>query len=199
MTDNYDTETMRAIVAEAHRQGFDDRTIAMNLGIARDDPAFGFSGEDQLRATISELKRRGIHHEGIAERMGLSLAEVVRIEGDPDLRIGMYGGVYYVYPHAAHSEKGILRLIELGRASFRRTNGSAVLRQLSRNESLVLLVDELGFDGARKLIARFVHVCGGSDAAANGLHIPKVAAFAVTIGSFPTTDVEQMRGSDTVH
>jgi len=118
---------------------------------------------------------------------------------DPDLRIGMYGGVYYVHPGSAHSEKGILRLIELGRASFRRTNGNAVLRQLSRNESLVLLVDELGFEGAGKLIARFVHVCGGGDAAANGLHIPKVAAFAVTIGSFPTTDVEQMRGSDTVH
>lgn len=132
--------------------------------------------------------------------MGLSLAEVVRIEGDPDLRIGMYGGVYYVHPGSAESEKGILRLIELGRASFRRTNGSAVLRQLSRNESLVLLVDELGFDGARKLIARFVHVCGGGDAAANGLHIPKVAAFAVTIGSFPTmADTEPLAGNETVH
>lgn len=195
----YDHEALTAIVQEARRQGFDDKIIALRLHIARDDAAFGFGGEDQLRASISEYLRRGIHYEGIAERLGLSLSELVRIEGNPDLCISMYGDVRCVNPDSAHSEKGILRLIELGRASFRRTNGSAVLRQLSRNESLVLLVDELGFEGARKLIARFVHVCGGGDAAANGLHIPKVAPFAVTIGSFPTTDVEQMRDSDTVH
>jgi hypothetical protein len=199
MTDNYDTETMRAIIAEAKRQGFDDKIIALNLGIARDNPAFGYEGEDQLRASISEHLRRGIHREGIADRLSLSLPELVRIEGNPDLRIGMYGDLWCAYPDSAHSEKSILRLIELGRASFRRTNGNAVLRQVSRNESLVLLVEELGFEGARKLIARFVHVCGGNDAAANGLHIPKVAAFAVMVGSFPASDVEPLAGNETVH
>jgi hypothetical protein len=198
MTDNYDTETMRAIIAEAHRQGFDDRTIALNLGIARDDPAFGFSGEDQLRATISELKRRGIHHKGIAERMGLSLGEVVRIEGDPDLRIGIYDDVvFYVYPHAAHSEKSILRLIERGRASFNPVGAS--LRNLKRNETLVFLVDALGLDGARTLIGRFVHACGSTQRAADGLHIPEPAAIAVMVGSFPKPDVEPLAGNETVH
>jgi DNA gyrase inhibitor GyrI len=105
MTDNYDTETMRAIIAEAKRQGFDDKIIALNLGIARDNPAFGYEGEDQLRASISEHLRRGIHREGIADRLSLSLGELVRIEGNPDLRIGIDGGLYCVYPFAAHAKK----------------------------------------------------------------------------------------------
>lgn len=34
MTENYDTETMRAIIAEARRQGFADQTIAQQLNLS---------------------------------------------------------------------------------------------------------------------------------------------------------------------
>lgn len=37
MTNNYDTETMKAIIQEAKRHGFDDRTIAAHLGLDEDD------------------------------------------------------------------------------------------------------------------------------------------------------------------
>lgn len=197
MTDNYDTETMRAIIAEAKRQGFDDKIIALNLGIARDNPAFGYEGEDQLRASISEHLRRGIHREGIADRLSLSLPELVRIEGNPDLRIGFDGGLYCVYPFAAHAEKRILRLIELGRKSFNPVGAS--LRNLTRNQTLFFLVDALGLDGARKLIGHFAHACGSVKGAADGLHVPEAAARAALIGSFPASDVEPLAGNETVH
>lgn len=45
MTETYDTETMRAIIQEARRQGYDDSTIAVRLGIASDPTLrIGFDG-----------------------------------------------------------------------------------------------------------------------------------------------------------
>lgn len=194
MTEIYDSETLRAIVAEAKRQGFDDRTIALNLSIAHDDPSFGFEGEDQTRATISEYSKRGCSRESIAAKLNLPIKEIVRIEGDPDLRVGLYKAVYRIHPNDPHSEQNILRLVERGRASLdkstrnelTRSGRQALLRNATTTETLALLVDSLGLEGARKLIAHFVHVIGSSEDAATALHIPKAAAWAVMTGSFPT-------------
>ena len=191
MTEIYDTDTLKAIIVEAKRQGFDDKIIALNIGIARDNPAFGYEGDDQLRASVSELYRRGIHFEGIAEQLGLSLAEVLRLHGDDDLHIGIWGGVWSAHPGAKHHPDSILCLIERGQASLIKATHDGkigLLRNPSRNESLALLVDGLGLNGARDLIARFLRHGCNADHVAVGLHIPEAAVLAVALGSFPTSE-----------
>lgn len=182
MTEPYDTKTMRAIIAEAKRQGFDDREIAIKLNIGLDDQAFGYGGDDQLRARIRELRRRGIHHEGIAERMGLTLAEFVAIEGDPGLRVGLDGwAVCRANPDADHHEDNILRLIERGRGKLATDDQ----RLQGENEALARLVDASDLAGAHAAIAEALRRTGDVDIVAETLRIPLAAAKAVAAGSFP--------------
>jgi hypothetical protein len=189
MTDNYDTETLKAIIQEAKRQGFDDKRIALNLGIARDNSAFGYVGEDQMKATISEFHRRGIHLEGIADRMDLPLEEVLRLHGDADLRIGLHGGVWVARPGASHHESNILKLIALGRKRLAADEaGGVIWHNPNRNETLALLVDALGLEGTRNLIASVMCRAGNDEPTAAALHIPEAAAMAVGVGSFPTSE-----------
>lgn len=193
MNETYDTATLTAIIAEAKRQGYDDKLIALNLGIARNDPAFGYVADDQLRASISELQRRGIHWEGIAERLGLPLEEVVCLHGDDELRPGLFGGVYRATPGADHHPDAILKLIERGRASLARKMHNGTHAWLERSnptttESLALLVDTIGLQGARDLIAGFLMHLGNGEPSAAALHIPPAAAKAVLFGSFPTAE-----------
>lgn len=189
MTEHYDHDTMRAIVAEAKRQGFPDELIANHLGIANNDPAFGYGGDDQLRATISEYQHRGIHREGIAERMGITLEEVLRLEGRTDLRTGFWGGCYVADPGDPHHESNILRLIERGRVKLaKNANRGIVLRTPSREETLALLVDGLGLEGTRNLIEMILRRIWNVEPTAAALHIPEIVVRAVTFGSFPTSD-----------
>lgn len=193
MNETYDTATLTAIIAEAKHQGYDDELIALNLGIARNDPAFGYVADDQLRASISELQRRGIHWEGIAERLGLPLEEVVRLHGDDELRPGLFGGVYRATPGADHHPDAIQKLIERGRASLasKTHNGThAWLEQSNPThaETLALLVDSLGLQDTRNLIASFLKNLGNHGPTASALHIPPAAAKAVLFGSFPTAE-----------
>lgn len=162
--ENYDTETLRAIIAEAKRQGFSDEIIALNLGITRDDPAFGYTGEGQLR-------------------------------------VGLWS-TCFVMPGCDHHESNILRLIERGRASIdkatrndlTRSGRHALPRNMSPTETLATMVDYLGCEGARNLIAHFARLTGDYEIVAAALHIPKAAAFAVITGSFPAND-----SAETIH
>lgn len=190
---NYDQETLTAIIQEAKCQGYDDELIALNLGIARDNPAFGYEGEGQLRASISELQRRGIHWEGIAERLNLTLEEVLRLHGDDELRPGLFGGVYRASPGADHHPDAILKIVERGRASLARKTHNHTHAWLERSnptttETLALLVDSLGLHGTRNLIASFLERLGNHEPTAAALHILPIAAKAVLFGSFPTAE-----------
>lgn len=193
MNETYDHETLKAIIQEAKRQGYDDKLIALNLGIARNDPAFGYVADDQLRASISELQRRGIHWEGIAERLGLPLEEVVRLHGDDELRPGLFGGVYRATPGADHHPDAILKIIERGRVSLVRKTHNGTHAWLERSnptnaETLALLVDSLGLQGAHNLIASCLERLGNHEPSAAALHIPSAAAKAVLFGCFPTAE-----------
>lgn len=182
MTENYDTATLAAIVAEAKRRGFPDELIANHLGIGNNDPAFGYQGEDQLRATIKEYLHRGIHRLGIAERMSLTLADVVRLEGDPYRRIGLYGDeAFAIWPGEPHSEENVLRFIEEGEKRL----GHAKGRRLSAKCTLALLVRAVGLEGTRSIIAEAIRICEDRNAVIGTLNIPREAADAVLCCSFP--------------
>lgn len=191
MSETYDTETLKAIIQEAKRQGYDDKLIALNLGIARSDPAFGFSGDDQLRASVSELHRRGYHLETIAEDLDLPLVKVLELHGDNRLRIGLWG-VYSVCPFEPHHESNILMLIERARASLAKEtlDGKIALlgRNPNRNETLALLADTIGLESTRDLIANFLLRLGNGEPVAVALHIPETAVRAVLFGCFPVSE-----------
>lgn len=193
MNTQFDTETLKAIIQEAKRQGYDDKLIALNLGIARNDPAFGYVADDQLRASISELQRRGIHWEGIAERLGLPLEEVLRLHGDDELHPGLFGDVWSARLGADHHPDAILKIIERGRTSLARKTHNHTHAWLeqgnpSHAETLAMLVDTIGLQGARDLIAGFLMHLGNHGPTATALHIPPAAALAVLLGSFPTAE-----------
>jgi hypothetical protein len=184
--ETYSPETLQAIIAEAKRQGYDDAIIALNLDIARDDPAFMYAGDDQLRATISERLRRGEHRINIAADMGLTLDELVAIEGDFSLRVGLDD---WTVCHAdlddAHHEESILHLIERGRASLKSARKG---RLLTPRAVLALLVDAVGLVGTHAVIAAAMRPTEDMDAAAETLRIPKDAVKAVVWGSFPLAE-----------
>lgn len=192
MNETYDHETLKAIIQEAKRQGYQDDLIALHLGIARDNPAFGYEGDDQLRASISELQRRSIHWEGIAERLNLTLEEVLRLHGDDELRPGLFGGVYRATPGADHHPDAIQKLIKRGRVSLAKKTNNGTIAFLvgspTRNETLALLVDTLGLQGVRDLIANSLLRLGNGEPVVVALHVPEAAVRAVLFGCFPTAE-----------
>jgi hypothetical protein len=184
MTNNYDTETLKDIVAEAKRQGYDDPIIALNLGICRDHIAFGYAGDDQLRAIISERLRRGEHRLNIAQDMGMTLAELIRIEGNPSLRVGLDSWTAcHVDPSDPYHEENILHLVERGRASLKSAHTGGLL---SPEEVLALLVDTVGLSVANEVIAAATRITEDMNVTAETLRIPLDAIKAVVWGSFPT-------------
>lgn len=184
MTNNYDTETLEAIIGEAKRQGHDDQIIALNLNICLDHPAFGYEGDDQLRATISERLRRGEHRLNIAQDMGMTLAELIRIEGDHSLRVGLdCWTACHVDPGDQFHEENILHLIERGRAKLKSAHTG---RLLSPEEVLALLVDTVSLSGVYEVIAATMRITEDMNVTAETLRIPMAAIKAVVWGSFPT-------------
>lgn len=184
MTNNYDTETLKAIIFEAKRQGYDDQLIAINLGICRDDPAFGYSGDDQLRAIISERLRRGEHRLNIAQDMGMTLAELIRLEGDHSLRLGLDGWTAcHVDPGDQFHEENILRLIAVGRDRLKTASKEW---PLSEEEVLALMVDAVGLSATNEVIAAATRITEDMNVTAETLRIPLAAVKAVVAGSFPT-------------
>lgn len=187
MNETYDTATMTAIIHVARREGHTDDFIAAQLGIARNNPAFGYKGDDQLRASISErLERRGHALENIAEDFGLTLAEATRIYADPNRRVGLdEWASCIVSPGEPHHEDNILVLIEKGRASL---NSARSRKSLSPRARLALLVDAVGLAGTQSIIAAVMRCTEDMDATARTLHLPREAVKAVVKGSFPTAE-----------
>jgi len=185
MTNNYDTKNLQAIIGEAKRQGYDDRLISIHLNICLDHPAFMYKGDDQLRAIISERLRRGEHRLNIAQDMGMTLAEIVHIEGDPSLRVGLDSWTAcHVDPSDPYHEENILHLIERGRASLKSASKGGLL---SPQAVLALLVDTVGLSVANEVIAATMRITEDMNITAETLRIPLDAAKACVAGSFPTT------------
>ena len=184
MNNNYDKETLKAIIGEAKRQGYDDPIIALNLGICRDDPAFGYAGDDQLRAIISERLRRGEHRLNIAIDMNMTLAELIRIEADPSLRVGLDNWTAcHVDQSDQFHEENIMRLIAVGRDRLKTASKEW---PLSEEEVLALLVDTVGLEGTHEIIAAIMRRTENMNVTAETLNIPLAAVKAVVWGSFPT-------------
>lgn len=104
----------------------------------------------------------------------------------------LFGRARRVWSGDAHHSEKLLKLMERGRISLaRKTNGGRVWFERSNPttaESLALLVDSVGLDGTRNLIAAFLVRLSNAEPAAAALHVPKAAALAVLLGSFPTNE-----------
>lgn len=137
-----------------------------------------------LKAVVEEGRKRGFSDNAIAERLGLPLNEVMRCSSSRLTR-GMYNHEFVT--DTADTAK-VLRAIERGNASIQASKGTSLLRKMNRDETLALLVDLLGFDGARQVIAAFIHRTGCADDAADSIGVPRIAAWAVLTGAFPAPE-----------
>lgn len=93
MTEPYDTKTMRAIIEEARRQGYDDSTIAVHLGLPNDyyifkSPPLGC----ELSGIGEGLRARELDH--LHEDDKQKILIITSRIGESDFRRGLYQGFW---------------------------------------------------------------------------------------------------------